>query len=62
MQQGMQQGMQQEAQQVLTRLSQRKYGQLPPWVEEKIAQSTEEQLNHWIDKILDAESIEELFS
>ena len=56
MQQGVQRGMQQEAAQVLTRLLTRRFGELASPVQEQISQATEKELNHWIDKILDAET------
>jgi hypothetical protein len=39
-----------------------KFGIPPDWVEEKINAANEEQLDHWVEKILTAETIESLFA
>ncbi|MBI4742509.1 MAG: DUF4351 domain-containing protein, partial [Betaproteobacteria bacterium] len=60
-QQGMQQGMQQGEEKILTRQIQKRFGQLPRWAKEKIAQASEDQLEHWADSILDATTLEKVF-
>jgi len=54
-------GMQQGEKKILIRLIQKRFGQLPGWAKEKIAQASEEQLEHWADNILDATTLEEVF-
>ncbi|WP_163575264.1 Rpn family recombination-promoting nuclease/putative transposase [Halomonas faecis] len=39
-----------------------KYGDLPPWVDEKLARATDEQLGRWGTRMLTANSLDELFS
>jgi predicted transposase/invertase (TIGR01784 family) len=68
-QQGLQEGIQEGIQQgfpkgesfLLKRLLTRRFGALPPWVEEKLDQAAREELERWGDRILDAESLEAVF-
>jgi predicted transposase YdaD len=70
MQQGMQKGMQQGMQQgrvvgkiqSLERQLQLRFGELPDWVRERLAQAKENELGHWTDAVLSAVSLESMFS
>ncbi|MEY4209326.1 MAG: hypothetical protein RLZZ20_2478 [Pseudomonadota bacterium] len=70
MQQGMQQGLQQGLQQgrvvgkvqLLERQLQLRFGELPDWVHERLAQAKENELGHWTDAVLSAVSLESMFS
>jgi hypothetical protein len=53
--------MQQGEGRILIRQIQRRFDQIPLWVQEKITQATEEQLEHWADNILDAATLEDVF-
>ncbi|MBF0179576.1 MAG: DUF4351 domain-containing protein [Magnetococcales bacterium] len=46
---------------MLTRLLQRRFGQLPVWVEEKIATSDSAILEEWSLRVFDARSLDEVF-
>ncbi|MBT6479029.1 MAG: DUF4351 domain-containing protein [Gammaproteobacteria bacterium] len=59
---GIQQGMQQGEGHLLARLIQKRFGDLPEWAEEKITQATIEQLEIWGDNILEANTLDEVFS
>lgn len=73
LQQGMQQGMQQGRHeglqqgllegklQALRRLLSRRFGELPGWVEIRLQQAGEAELDAWMDALLSAASIEALF-
>ena len=39
----------------------KRWGALPEWVEQKLTQASNEQLETWAENILDAESLEALF-
>jgi flagellar biosynthesis/type III secretory pathway protein FliH len=66
MQAGMQQGMQQGRVvgkiQLLERQLQLRFGELPDWVHERLAQAEENELGHWTDAVLSAVSLESMFS
>ena len=59
--QGIQQGIQQGEVLVLRRLLSRRFGALPPWVEERLAQADQEALERWAERLLEAVTIEEVF-
>lgn len=61
MQQGMRQGMQQGEAAVLARLLIRRFGPLSQEARDRLQQASLEQLECWTDRILDAQSIEDLF-
>ena len=46
---------------VLQRLLSRRFGPLPPEVLARIASASEEDINQWVDRILDAGCLEEVF-
>jgi flagellar biosynthesis/type III secretory pathway protein FliH len=62
LQQGMQQGMQQGERMVLARLLRRRFGRLGPDIHARLEGATPEQLEAWAENILDAKSLEEVFS
>ena len=45
----------------LSRLLQRRFGPLPPAVQSRIAGATLEELDGWVDQVLDAPSLEAMF-
>jgi len=60
-QQGMQQGMQQGEIAVMKRLLHRRFGELPEEVELRLHKATLEQLEVWADRVLDAQTLAEVF-
>ncbi len=65
MQQGMQKGIQQGVQQgearLLGRLLERRFGELPPSVIERLASATEAQIEAWADAVLRSQTLEQVF-
>ncbi|MBK5915547.1 Rpn family recombination-promoting nuclease/putative transposase [Rhodocyclus purpureus] len=61
-QQGMQQGMQQGERVLLARLLQRRFGPLSPAIHARLEDATPEQIEQWADNILDATSLEAVFT
>jgi predicted transposase/invertase (TIGR01784 family) len=69
-QQGLQQGLEQGLQQgipqgealVLKRQLARRFGPLPEWVEARLAQAEQGDLETWADRVLDAKNLEEVFN
>ena len=59
-QQGVQQGIQQEAETVLRRLIERRFGAIPAWAGEKLANRSTAELEELSMRVLDALSLEEL--
>ncbi len=60
-QQGVQQGMQQGEALALQKLLARRFGTLPASAVEQIANARAELLEVWLDRVLDAASLEEVF-
>ena len=58
---GLKEGMQEGASIVLQRLLQRKFGVIPPSVQQKLKTATSEQLEAWSLNILDATTLDEVF-
>ncbi|MBF0125469.1 MAG: DUF4351 domain-containing protein [Magnetococcales bacterium] len=46
---------------ILLRQLRRRFQDLPTWIEEKVAAADLQQLERWSDRILDAESLVDLF-
>lgn len=46
----------------LKRLLDRRFGTLPGWAEERLAKADSDQLDQWLDGVLDAGSLEQLFT
>ena len=59
---GRQEWIHQGESQILRRQLTRRFGPLPDWAEAKLTQASTDQLEHWADRILDAESLETVFS
>jgi hypothetical protein len=60
-QQGMQQGMQRGEALALQRLLSKRFGQIPAPVTEQISSASAQQIEHWLDQVLEASSLESLF-
>jgi hypothetical protein len=58
---GIEKGIPQGEAQILRRQLTRRFGPLPEWVETKLTESSTEQLEHWADRILEAESLDAVF-
>jgi hypothetical protein len=59
---GLQQGLQQEASLLLKKLLNRRFGELPAWVEERLANASREELEYWVERVLEAQRLEEVFA
>ncbi len=59
--QGRQEGIQQGEALLLRRQLARRFGELPPWAEERLAQADREALERWAERVLEAATIEEVF-
>ncbi|MBT2801096.1 hypothetical protein J7J49_07150 [Halomonas sp. ISL-56] len=57
MQQGMQQGLHEGIEGALRLQLKLKFGELPGWAEAKLRQASDEQLTHWLTRILNADSL-----
>ncbi|MFP7753719.1 Rpn family recombination-promoting nuclease/putative transposase [Thermodesulfobacteriota bacterium B35] len=62
LQEGIQQGLQQGTRQILKRQLRKKFGSISPDIEDRIRQADEDQLLEWSDRILTAESLDEMFT
>lgn len=58
MQQGMQQGRVEGRSQMLRKLLERRFGQLPAWASSRLASATEADLDMWTDAVIEARSVE----
>lgn len=61
-QQGMQQGLHEGMEGVLRLQLKLKFGELPDWAETKLQQASDEQITHWLTRILNADSLTGLLS
>ena len=59
---GLRQGLQQEASVLLKKLLNRRFGDLPAWVEERLANASREELEYWVERVLEAQRLEEAFA
>ena len=59
---GMEKGMLKGEQKTLRRQLERRFQTLPDWAIERIAQASEAELEQWLDNILDATSIDVVFT
>ena len=59
---GLQQGLQQGAATLLRRLLTRRFGPLPEWVEQRLTQSGQADLERWADRVLDAPTLADVFT
>jgi flagellar biosynthesis/type III secretory pathway protein FliH len=62
LQQGMQQGIHRGEEKLLRRLLIRRFATLPSWVDERLAQASFAELELWADRVLDASTLEAIFS
>ncbi|MEO0319073.1 MAG: hypothetical protein RL404_2750 [Pseudomonadota bacterium] len=62
LEQGMQHGMQQGKSSALLRQLKMRFGDLPVWVPDKLAQAREDELDCWIDTVLTASTIDRVFA
>jgi hypothetical protein len=46
----------------LTRLLTRRFGPLPEWVAPRVQQASATQLDTWLDRVLDAPTLEAIFA
>jgi len=60
-QEGIQEGMQKGEANTLARLLERRFGAVPDAVRERVATASLEQLDTWLDTVIDAESLDEVF-
>lgn len=60
--QGKHQGMQQGEVTVLSRLLVRRFGTLTPEIEQRLQQADTKELERWAENILDAETLDDIFS
>jgi hypothetical protein len=47
---------------VLKRQLTRRFEQLPSWAEDRLDEASRDELEHWADRVIDAESIEQVFA
>ena len=59
--QGLQQGLQQGEAALLKRLLTRRFGPLPEWVEPRLTQAGQADLERWADRVLDAPTLADVF-
>ena len=60
LQQGMQQGMQQGVESMLRKQIRMKYGAIPAWADQQLAEASDTQLDKWVERILVSDSLEAL--
>jgi hypothetical protein len=46
---------------LLRRLLERRFGRLPSWVDERLEQASEAELEHWADRVLECATLDEVF-
>lgn len=59
--QGLQQGLQQGLTAVVRRLLAQRFSILPAWAEQRLGSASREEVERWVDRVLDARSLEEVF-
>ncbi len=62
MQEGVSRGLKQGEASLLKRLLQRRFDQLPEWIDQRLEQASRQELESWADRVLDAERLEDVFS
>ncbi len=58
---GMQKGRLEEGRSMLKKLLNKRFINQPQWVDERLSQATQDELEHWIENILDATTLEKVF-
>lgn len=61
-QQGMQQGINAGRIDTLRNQIKLKFGEVPVWADQRLQQASYDELNHWVEQILVADSLDVLFS
>jgi hypothetical protein len=61
-QEGLQEGFQQGEAFVLTHLLTRRFGSLPGWATERLAQASRAELEQWAERVLEAQRLEDVFA
>jgi hypothetical protein len=61
-QRGEKRGEQRGAASVLKRLLTRRFEQLPAWAEERLEKASRDELEQWADRVIEAESLEQVFA
>ncbi len=59
--QGLEQGVRQGKVAVLKRLLKRRFGDLPEWADERLVRASREELETWLERVLDAKRLEDVF-
>lgn len=62
LEQGIQRGIVQGEASILRRQLKRRFQRLPAWVEERFAGASREELERWADRVISAESLEDVFA
>ncbi len=62
LQQGRQEGRQEGEATVLRRQLARRFGPLPSWAEQRLDQAGEAELESWADRVLDAQTLEDVLN
>lgn len=62
MEEGRQEGQREGTKTVLKRLLEMRFAPLPPWVQTKVKNASHEELDRWLERLLEADSIETLFA
>ncbi len=47
---------------LLKRLLRRRFERLPSWIDQRLEQASQQDLESWADRVLDAERLEDVFS
>jgi predicted transposase YdaD len=61
-QEGRQEGRHEGVEGMLRKQIELKFGELPAWVDERLKQASDEQLDTWVARILTADSLDALFT
>ena len=62
LQQGLQKGVLQGEALALQRMLTRRFGPLPGWVQQRLQHATPDELETWLDRVLDAQRLEDVFA
>ena len=61
-QEGEQKGRQEGEQILLQRMLTRRFGEVPDWAQKRLLQASSEQLEQWADRLLDAPTLDSIFT
>ena len=62
LQQGLQKGVLQGEALALQRMLTRRFGPLPGWVQQRLQHAAPDELETWLDRVLDAQRLEDVFA